>query len=96
MYLIVGLGNPETDYGSTRHNMGFQVINQLAKEYEVSICKKKFNSEYENAIIEGEKVILIKPQTFMNASGEAIVQFVNFYKIELDKVIINNNAEKDM
>lgn len=88
MYLIVGLGNPEADYGSTRHNMGFQVINQLAKEYEVNICKKKFNSEYENAIIEGEKVILIKPQTFMNASGEAIVQFVNFYKIELDKVII--------
>ena len=72
MYLIVGLGNPESDYANTRHNMGFKVINELAKEYEIEIARKKFNSEYESAIIEGEKVVLVKPQTFMNASGEAV------------------------
>lgn len=88
MYLIVGLGNPETDYGKTRHNMGFQVINKLAREYKIEMARKKFHSEYEIAVIEGQKVILVKPQTYMNASGEAIIEFVNFYKIELDKVII--------
>ena len=88
MYLIVGLGNPEADYDKTRHNMGFHVINQLAKQYDISVSKKKFNSEYENAMIEGEKVILVKPQTFMNNSGEAVVQFVNFYKVDLENVII--------
>lgn len=88
MYLIVGLGNPESDYAKTRHNMGFRVINELAKQYEIDIARKKFRSEYENAIIEGQKVILVKPQTFMNVSGEAIIEFVNFYKIELDKIII--------
>ncbi len=88
MYLIVGLGNPETDYANTRHNMGFQVINKLAKEYGFDIARTKFNSKYEKAMIEGQKVILVKPQTFMNASGEAVIEFVNFYKIELDKIII--------
>jgi len=88
MYLIVGLGNPECDYANTRHNMGFNVINELAKEYEVNISRKKFNSEYEKTIIEGQKVILVKPQTFMNVSGEAVIEFVNFYKIELDKIIV--------
>lgn len=88
MYLIVGLGNPESDYAKTRHNMGFRVINELAKQYEIDIARKKFRSEYENAIIEGQKVILVKPKTFMNVSGEAIIEFVNFYKIELDKIII--------
>lgn len=88
MYLIVGLGNPESDYAQTRHNMGFRVINELAKEYGIEIARKKFNSEYEKTMIEGKKVILVKPQTFMNMSGEAVAEFVNFYKIEFDKIII--------
>ncbi len=88
MYLIVGLGNPEADYDNTRHNMGFHVINKLAKEYGLEMARKKFNSEYETAVIEGEKVILVKPQTFMNASGEAVIEFVNFYKIDLDHVVV--------
>ena len=88
MYLIVGLGNPEADYDNTRHNMGFHVINKLAKEYDLEMARKKFNSEYETAMIEGEKVILVKPQTFMNASGEAVIEFVNFYKIDLDHVLV--------
>lgn len=88
MYLIVGLGNPESDYANTRHNMGFNVINKLAKEYGLDVSRKKFKSEYEKAVIEGQKVIFVKPQTFMNSSGEAVIEFVNFYKIELDKIII--------
>ena len=88
MYLIVGLGNPEADYAKTRHNMGFNVINKLAKQYNIELNKKKFNSEYQTAIIEGEKVVLIKPQTYMNNSGEAVLEFINFYKTELDKLII--------
>ena len=88
MYLIIGLGNPEADYANTRHNMGFEVINQLAKQYEIDLSRKKFQSEYGSGIIEGQKVLLVKPQTFMNASGEAVIQWVNFYKIELDKIMI--------
>lgn len=88
MYLIVGLGNPESDYAKTRHNMGFNVVNKLAKEYGIEMSRKKFNSQYGSAVVEGEKVVLVKPQTFMNASGEAVIEFVNFYKVELDKVII--------
>lgn len=88
MYLIVGLGNPEADYANTRHNMGFQVINKLAKEYGLEVARKKFQSEYESAVIEGEKVILVKPQTFMNDSGEAVVEFVNFYKVEPNHILI--------
>lgn len=88
MYLIIGLGNPESDYSGTRHNMGFNVINKLAKIYNIDITRKKFNSEFGNGIIEGEKVVLIKPQTYMNNSGEAVIEFVNFYKLSLDKIIV--------
>lgn len=88
MYLIVGLGNPEADYAKTRHNMGFNVINKLAKQYNIEINKKKFNSEYQTAVIEGEKVVLVKPQTYMNNSGEAVIEFVNFYKADLSDLII--------
>ena len=88
MYLIIGLGNPESDYSGTRHNMGFNVINKLAEQYSIDISRKKFNSEYGNGIIEGEKVVLIKPQTFMNNSGEAVIEFVQFYKIEFDKIVV--------
>lgn len=88
MYLIIGLGNPEIDYANTRHNMGFNVINKLARQYNIDISRKKFNSEYGNGIIEEEKVVLIKPQTFMNNSGEAVIEFVNFYKLSLDEIIV--------
>ena len=88
MYLIVGLGNPEEEYANTRHNMGFCAINKLAKQYNISVTKSKFKSLYGTGEIEGEKVILIKPQTYMNLSGEAVREFVDYYKIELDKLII--------
>lgn len=88
MYLIVGLGNPEEDYSMTRHNMGFDVINKIAKKYEIDISRTKFNGMYGSGIIEGEKVILLKPQTFMNLSGQSIKKFIDFYKISLEKVLV--------
>lgn len=88
MYLIVGLGNPEEDYSNTRHNMGFDTINKLAKKYNIEINKKKFKGIYGLGIIEEEKVILLKPQTFMNLSGESIKEIVDFYKIDNDKIIL--------
>jgi PTH1 family peptidyl-tRNA hydrolase len=88
MKLIVGLGNPENDYSQTRHNMGFNVINKLAEEYDIDISRKKFESEFGTGIIENEKVILIKPQTFMNSSGRAVIEFVNFYKLPLQDLIV--------
>ena len=88
MYLIVGLGNPEEDYSNTRHNMGFNTINKLAKQYNIEIGKKKFKGLYGTGVIENKKVILLKPQTFMNSSGESIKEAIDFYKIEEDKLII--------
>ncbi len=88
MYLIVGLGNPEPEYSKTRHNMGFDVINKLAEKYNIDVKKEKFNGFYGNGIIENEKVILVKPQTYMNLSGEAVIQYANFYKIEPENIII--------
>lgn len=88
MKLIVGLGNPEKDYSKTRHNMGFNVLNLLAKEYDIDISRTKFEAEFGTGIIEDEKVILIKPQTFMNASGRSVIEFVNFYKIPLEDLIV--------
>ena len=88
MYLIIGLGNPEEQYAKTRHNMGFSTINKIADKYNVSFDKKKFDALYVDTIIEGEKVILVKPQTYMNLSGKAIREFKNFYKIDLSKIIV--------
>lgn len=88
MFLIVGLGNPEEDYSNTRHNMGFDTINKLSDEYKITVNKKKFKGLYGTGIIENEKVILLKPQTFMNLSGESIRQAMDFYKIDYEKLII--------
>jgi len=88
MYLLVGLGNPEPEYSNTRHNMGFDVINKIATKYEIELTRNKFNGIYGNGVIEGEKVILLKPQTYMNLSGQCIKLFVDFYKIPLENVLI--------
>ncbi len=68
MYLVIGLGNPEEEYGKSRHNMGFDVVNQIAKNYHITFERKKFDAMMADAMIEGKKVILIKPQTYMNLS----------------------------
>lgn len=88
MYLIVGLGNPEEDYSGTRHNMGFDTVNKIAKEYNIEINKKKFKALCGSGIIENEKVILLKPQTYMNLSGESIKEYIEFYKIDLQNLIV--------
>jgi len=88
MYLIIGLGNPEEEYSKTRHNMGFDVINKLASRYDVKVTKKKFNALYGKGEIEGEKVILVKPQTYMNLSGDAVGQFVSFYKVKPEEILV--------
>ena len=74
MYLIVGLGNPEADYSKTRHNMGFNTVNKIAEKYGIEINKKKFDGLIGEGVIEGEKIILLKPQTYMNLSGKSIIK----------------------
>ena len=88
MYLIVGLGNPEPEYSYTRHNMGFDVVNTLALKYNIKVEKNGFKALYGLGTIENEKVILCKPQTFMNLSGESIIEIAKFYKIEPQNIIV--------
>lgn len=88
MYLIVGLGNPEPEYSKTRHNMGFDVINNLSKRFDIDVRKEKFNALIGNGTIENEKVILVKPQTYMNSSGEAVRTLADFYKIDPENIIV--------
>lgn len=88
MYLIIGLGNPENEYARTRHNMGFDTINKISEKYNIKVNKTKFNSLYGTGEIEGNKVILLKPQTYMNLSGEAARDFMNFYKLSPENIIV--------
>lgn len=88
MKLIVGLGNPGKEYEQTRHNAGFLVLDALAKELDVEIKSNKFNALIGTYNTKEEKIIFMKPQTFMNASGEAVIQCMNFYKIEVEDVIV--------
>ena len=88
MYLIVGLGNPEEDYANTRHNMGFDVINELSKKYKIDVKKSKYNALYGIGEINSKKVILVKPQTYMNLSGESIIKFKKYYKISNNSIIV--------
>ncbi len=88
MYLIVGLGNPEEKYSNTRHNMGFDVINALSMICNIKVSKSKFDAFYGMGEINSKKVILVKPQTFMNASGESIIKFKKFYKLSNKNIIV--------
>lgn len=87
MYIIVGLGNPGKEYERTRHNTGFMVIDKLADKYNIEIDKEKHKALIGTGIIEGKKVMLVKPQTFMNLSGEAVYEVMNFYKEDLNNLI---------
>lgn len=82
MYLIAGLGNPTAKYEHTRHNAGFDVIDVLAKKYNIKVTENKNKALCGTGIMEGEKVMLVKPQTFMNLSGESISAILNFYKMD--------------
>ena len=88
MYLIAGLGNPGAKFEQTRHNVGFLTLDIFAEKWDIPIKKLKFKSLYGEGSIHGEKVILVKPQTYMNLSGESIREWVNFYKIPMDHLIV--------
>lgn len=88
MFLIVGLGNPGIQYENTRHNIGFNVIDNISKEYNIDINREKFKGMYGEGFIGNTKVILLKPTTYMNLSGESIREVVNFYKISNEEVIV--------
>lgn len=88
MYIIAGLGNPAREYEGTRHNVGFAVLDVLADRLFTSVEERKFKGYYGRAVIGGEKVILLKPQTFMNLSGESVRAAADFYKVEPDHIIV--------
>lgn len=88
MFIIVGLGNPGKDYTNTRHNIGFDTIDLLGKRNNININKIKFKSVYGEGTIGSEKVLLVKPQTYMNNSGMTVRDIYNFYKVPIENVII--------
>ncbi len=88
MKLIVGLGNPGREYAATRHNVGFMVIDRLAREIGVVVGKKMFKAQVGQGYINGEKVALVKPQTYMNLSGGAVSALMNWYKLAPDELIV--------
>ena len=88
MYLIVGLGNPGTKYAHTRHNVGFDVMEKLAKKLNVSISREKDEALIGECFVGGKKAILALPQTYMNLSGEAVMRLVNYYKIEPEDLLV--------
>ena len=83
MFIIAGLGNPTKQYEKTRHNIGFDVIDALAEKYDISMDIKKHKALCGKGVIEGEKVLLLKPQTFMNLSGESIAEALKYYKVDI-------------
>ena len=82
MFLIVGLGNPDKKYDNTRHNIGFDVIDAMASKYNIYMNEKKHKAVCGTGAIEGVKVLLAKPQTYMNLSGESVRQILDFYKLD--------------
>lgn len=88
MYIIVGLGNPERKYAGTRHNIGFSAITALCDAYNISLDLKKHKALCGRGYIEGQKVLLAEPQTYMNLSGESIHELVDYYKIDPESELI--------
>jgi len=87
-YLIVGLGNPGREYRTSRHNIGFMVLDRLAEELETSFTRVKMNATVTAVRWNRERLILIKPQTFMNLSGQAVSSFKRFYKLPLENILV--------
>ncbi|MBQ1928850.1 MAG: aminoacyl-tRNA hydrolase [Acutalibacteraceae bacterium] len=87
-FLIVGLGNPGREYENTRHNAGFMVVDEIARKLDVKIDRLKFKSLYTIADYKDKKIMLLKPQTFMNLSGEAVVEALQFYKLDIKNTVV--------
>ena len=88
MFVIVGLGNPTAQYEGTRHNAGFDVIDVLAEKYNISVDARKCRAFCGKGVIAGQKVLLVKPQTYMNLSGESVGGIVNYYKIDPESELL--------
>lgn len=88
MYLVVGLGNPGKEYEHTRHNVGFDIIDLMSRKYNIELNRKKFKGIYGDGTICSERVMFLKPMTYMNLSGESIREVLNFYKIPNENIII--------
>jgi len=93
MKIFVGLGNPTPEYAKTKHNVGFMLADRLAKEISAENWHEKFNALIAESFIDGEKILIVKPQTFMNLSGEAVAPIVNFYKVDVQNLVV---AHDDM
>jgi len=88
MFLIVGLGNPGKEYEDTRHNIGFKVVDNIAKEYNIEINRQKFKGTYGEGFIDGEKVMILKPTTYMNLSGESVREVMDFYNLDNKDILV--------
>jgi PTH1 family peptidyl-tRNA hydrolase len=88
MFLVVGLGNPDRRYEKTRHNIGFDTVDALASRYHIDIKEKKHRALCGTGVIEGTKVLLAKPQTYMNLSGESVAEILNFYKLDPEEEML--------
>lgn len=88
MYVICGLGNPGKKYENTRHNMGFITIDQLAEKHDIKVDKVKFKALVGEGRIAGQRVLLVKPQTYMNLSGESVQEVMHFYKLDPEELIV--------
>ena len=88
MYVIIGLGNPGREYAATKHNVGFMVIDKLAEKYNIDVSKFKHKALTGDGIINGKKVMLVKPQTYMNLSGESVREIMSFYKVPEENMIV--------
>lgn len=98
MYIIVGLGNPKKEYDNTRHNIGFDVIDALADANRIGMTEKKHKAVIGKGIVAGQKVILAKPQTYMNLSGESVRELVDYYKIDetSELIVISDDISLDV
>ena len=98
MYIIAGLGNPGKEYENTRHNIGFDVIDRLAEEENIAVMESKHKALIGKGYVAGQKVILAKPQTFMNLSGESIREIVDYYKVDdtAELIVISDDISLDV
>ncbi len=98
MFIIVGLGNPGKDYNNTRHNIGFDVIDALADEAGISVTEKKHKALVGKGVLDGQKVILAKPQTYMNLSGESVRDIIDYYKVDEQQelIVISDDISLDV
>ena len=98
MYIIVGLGNPKKEYDNTRHNIGFDVIDALAEDNRIGMTEKKHKAIIGKGIVGGQKVILAKPQTYMNLSGESVRELIDYYKVDETEelIVISDDISLDV